>query len=156
MLLIFLCTLCFSKFFTQVLYHPYMLHCRMFALTIYHRYFAKIFLISCDFQWRIKDNIHTYPLAENIQYILLGLTTQYITFAYTPAWLTVSCTFYVSFDIQYTVIKRWIHFHIWHVYFLMPLSHWMKTKLRQHYYENIWENAKYDKLSKVTGEVHYE
>ncbi len=41
-------TLCFSKFFIQVLYNPYILHCRMFALTIYHRYFAKIFV---NFMW---------------------------------------------------------------------------------------------------------
>ncbi len=29
----------------------------------------------------------------------------------------------------------------------MPLSHWMKIKLRQHYHETICKNAnKYDKL----------
>ncbi len=39
-LLIFLSTLCFSKFSIQLLYHPYILHCRMFALTIYDRNIA--------------------------------------------------------------------------------------------------------------------
>ncbi len=48
MILIFLSTICFSNFFIHVIYHPYILHCRMFALTIYHWYFAKIFV---NFMW---------------------------------------------------------------------------------------------------------
>ncbi len=92
MLLIFLCTLCFIKFFIQVLYHPYILHWRMFALISYHRHFAKIFV---NFMWfsvknqktnsikKIKKSILTL-LAGNTQYILSALTT----FAYIPACLT--------------------------------------------------------------------
>ncbi len=40
---------------------------------------------------------------------------------------------------------------------VMPLSHWMKIKLRQHYVKIFAKIAnKYDKLSKFMGEVHYE
>ncbi len=39
----------------------------------------------------------------------------------------------------------------------MTLLHWMKIKLWQNYCENICKNTnKYDKLSKVMGEVRYE
>ncbi len=127
MFLILLCIPCFSKFFIQVQYHHYILHCRMFALTIYHRYFAKIFVyfmwFSVKKQKKQKTNSIPTLLAGNTQYILLGLPT----FAYITAWLTVSCLFYGYFGIQYTVTKNiWTYNDL--LYFLSGLSTIMVRK----------------------------
>ncbi len=66
MLLIFLCSLCFSKCFIQATLPPYNLHCRNFALSIYHRYFARIFVNVIWFSVENKRNIYIYESYLNV------------------------------------------------------------------------------------------